>query len=294
MRLIGSLPSESEAQVFSDYLYTSGIKNKIEAARNEADQTEVWNIWVYSEDQLNEAESLLNEYRNTPDALQFREAAALARQKREQEQEDLKAYRKRVFTKGQIFPKYERIGVVTGMLIAISVAAAILSKLGKDVTFIRYLFISEYFNGGLIEVRNGQVWRLVTPIFIHFGFLHILFNMLWLRDLGSMIEQRQSPWTLAALVVVIAAASNVGQFLMSGPLFGGMSGVVYGLLGYTWIRGKYDPSSGLFVHPQTVTLMIIWFIVCLVGLVGHVANTAHGIGFVVGITWGFISAKIVT
>jgi len=52
MRLIGSLPSESEAQVFSDYLYASGIKNKIEAVRNAADQTEAWNIWVYSEDQL--------------------------------------------------------------------------------------------------------------------------------------------------------------------------------------------------------------------------------------------------
>jgi GlpG protein len=294
MRLIGTLSSESDARIFSDYLYASGIKNKIEAVRNAADQTEAWDIWVYSEDQLNEAESLLNEYRNSPDAPPIREAAAVARQKREQEQEDLKAYRKRVFTKGKIFPKYERIGVVTGTLIAISVAAAIFSKLGKDVTFIRYLFISEYVGGVLIEVRNGQVWRLVTPIFIHFGFLHILFNMMWLRDLGSMIEQRQSARLLAALVVVIAAASNVGQFLMSGPLFGGMSGVVYGLLGYTWIRGKYDPSSGLFVHPQTVTLMIIWFIVCLIGLVGSVANTAHGIGFVVGITWGFISAKIVT
>jgi hypothetical protein len=73
MRLIGSLPSESEAQVFSDYLYASGIKNKIEAVRNAADQTEAWDIWVYSEDQLNEAESLLNEYRNSPDAPQFRE-----------------------------------------------------------------------------------------------------------------------------------------------------------------------------------------------------------------------------
>ena len=294
MRIIGTLPSESDAQIFSDYLYTSGIKNKIEAARNEADQTEVWNIWVYSEDQLDKAESLLNEYRHTPDAPQFREATAAARQKGEQEQQELKAYRKRVFTKGQIFPKYERIGVVTGMLIAISIAVAIFSKLGRDATFIRYLFISEYISDGFSEVRNGQVWRLVTPIFIHFGFLHILFNMMWLRDLGSMIEQRQSPRTLAMLVLVIAAASNMGQFLMSGPLFGGMSGVVYGLLGYTWIRGKYDPSSGLFVHPQTVTLMIVWFFVCLIGLVGHVANTAHGVGFAVGIAWGFISAKIVT
>jgi len=291
MRIIGSLPSESEARIFSDYLYASGIKNKIEAIRNEADQKEFWNIWVHSEDQLETAKSLLNEYRNAPDAPHIHEATIVARQKRGQEEQDLIAYRKRVFTKRRIFPKYERIGVMTGMLIGVSVAVAIFSNLGKDVTFIRYLLISEYIGGALIEVRNGEVWRLVTPIFIHFGFLHILFNMLWLRDLGSMIEQRQGSRTLAVLVVLIATASNLGQFLMSGPLFGGMSGVVYGLLGYTWIRGKYDPSSGLFVHPQTVTLMVIWFFVCLVGLIGHVANTAHGVGFAVGIIWGFISAR---
>jgi membrane associated rhomboid family serine protease len=41
-------------------------------------------------------------------------------------------------------------------------------------------------------------------------------------------------------------------------------------------------------------MMIIWFLVCIVGLVGNVANAAHGVGFAVGIIWGFISAKIAT
>ena len=132
------------------------------------------------------------------------------------------------------------------------------------------LFITDFtasdgfikWNKHLPEILHGQLWRLVTPIFIHFGVLHIFFNMLWLRDLGSMIEGRQSSWLLAVLVLVIAACSNLAQFCFGGPMFGGMSGVVYGLLGYIWMRGKFDPGSGLYLHPSTVTMMIIWFFAC--------------------------------
>jgi GlpG protein len=134
------------------------------------------------------------------------------------------------------------------------------------------------------------LWRLITPIFIHFSLLHILFNMLWLRDLGGMIEGRQSTGKLAILVLAIAVCSNLGQFLVGGPVFGGMSGVVYGLLGYIWMRGKFDPGSGLFVHPVTVGMMIIWFFACFTPIVPHVANAAHGVGLVMGVAWGYLSS----
>ena len=143
-----------------------------------------------------------------------------------------------------------------------------------------------------LEISQGQIWRLFTPMFIHFGIIHLLFNMLWLRNLGTMIEKRQNTWILVLLVLVIAAASNLGQYAVSGPRFGGMSGVVYGLLGYIWIRGKFDPFSGLFLHRQTVVMMIVWFFLCLSGVIGNIANTAHGVGLVLGIVWGFISARL--
>jgi GlpG protein len=128
-------------------------------------------------------------------------------------------------------------------------------------------------------------------MFLHFHFLHLFFNMLWLRDLGSMIEARKSPWMLLLVVLVIAGASNLAQYLLSGPNFGGMSGVVYGLLGYVWMQGKFDPASQLSLEPQTITLMIVWFFLCLSGLVGPVANTAHGVGLAVGVAWGFLAAR---
>lgn len=292
MREIGTLPSESDARIFGDYLYVQGISNKIEAQKKAAGREEEWIIWVYAEDQYAQAKSLLSEYRSSADTLKFQEATASALKKRIHEEEEMKSYRKRIFSGKEIIQRYDRMGPLTIMLIGVSILVAIVSQLGHNNILIRYLFVTEYFDSGLAEIRHGQIWRLLTPIFIHFGFLHIIFNMLWLRDLGSMIEQRQSTWTLAGLVVVIAAFSNVGQYLMSGPMFGGMSGIVYGLLGYIWIRGKYDYSSGLFVHRETVVMMIVWFFVCLIGLVGKVANTAHAIGFATGIIWGFLSAKI--
>ena len=127
-------------------------------------------------------------------------------------------------------------------------------------------------------------------MFIHFGIAHLLFNMLWLLDLGTMIERRQGTLILSTLVLVLAALSNLGQYLWVGPDFGGMSGVVYGLLGYIWLRGKFDPGSGLFLNSSTVTMAVAWYVLCLVGVIPHVANAAHSVGFGVGIVWGYVSA----
>jgi GlpG protein len=156
------------------------------------------------------------------------------------------------------------------------------------------LFITSFtdmWNPTLPEIRHGELWRLITPMFIHFGIVHILCNMLWLQDLGSMIEARQSSLHLAIMVIVFSACSNLGQVLIDhSPNFGGMSGVVYGLLGYIWIRGKFDPGSGLFLHPTSVTMMIVWFFACLFHFIPHVANWAHAIGLGMGMAWGFLSS----
>ena len=189
-------------------------------------------------------------------------------------------------------------GPLTFVLIAISVAVAIYSRLGDEPRPIMSLFITDYtvsgnfleWNTTLPELRHGQMWRLITPIFIHFGLLHILFNLLWLRDLGSMIEGHQSSWRLAVLVLVIGACSNLAQFYYHGPAFGGMSGVVYGLLGYIWMRGRFDPGSGLFLQPSTVIMMIIWFFACFTPIMPNVANACHAVGLVMGIAWGYLSS----
>ena len=140
------------------------------------------------------------------------------------------------------------IAPISGVLIGLSIVVAILSRLGADDGVLMHLFISTTGteSGLLPEVLHGQAWRLLTPIFIHFGFIHLLFNLLWLKDLGAMIERLGSPRLFLSLVVVIGIVSNVGQYLIYGPFFGGMSGVVYGLLGFVWMKSKFDPHLAIF------------------------------------------------
>src|SRR5690606_25381286 len=120
-------------------------------------------------------------------------------------------FQKRMRSREQFVSKsgFYGLGKLTFLLMAISVAVSIFSGLGRNENNIMALFITKWdTNGafitwlpGLPEIRRGEVWRLFTPMFIHFGFLHILFNMLWLRDLGSMIEHRESGLRLLILVL---------------------------------------------------------------------------------------------
>jgi len=142
----------------------------------------------------------------------------------------------------------------------------------------------------LVDIINGQVWRLFTPMFIHFGFMHIIFNMLWLRDLGGMMEAIEGPLRLGVKIAIIEVASSLVQYYFFGPVFGGMSGVVYGLFGYVWMRHKYDPFSGYMLHPSTVTMMLIWFFLCFTPIIPDVANGAHAAGLATGVAWGWLSS----
>jgi GlpG protein len=292
MRLIGHLADEQTARTFADYLYVQKIQSHVEFEKAEG-----WGIWINDEDRIEQAAGLLTAFRANPTDPKYQAQAKGAADLRAEAKKDEAEYRKKQRDRRHLFRPLREYGFgpLTFVLIVISVVVCIRSRLGNDLEPIQSLFMTDPtsvdLSGPVLpEIRHGQLWRLITPIFIHFGLIHILFNMLWLRDLGSMIEGRQSSWHLAILVGVIAACSNLGQFFWAGPIFGGMSGVVYGLLGYIWMRGKFDPASGLFLHPSTVTMMIIWFFACFTPIIPHVANGAHAVGLVMGMAWGYLSS----
>lgn len=289
MRPIGELPDETQARLFSDYLFAQGIDNQAER-----DSDTAWTIWVAAEDQLAAAREQLELFRKNPHAPEFQRDAARADHLRAEQARNDAAYRRKTFTRQRIFPSLGGygVGVLTYALIIGSILVAILSRLGTDRLFLRHLQIEDPFAAGrmLEQVRDGQWWRLITPMFIHYGPLHLIFNLLWLFQLGCMIEARRGTATLAGLVFAISAVSNVAQLQAGGPNFGGMSGVVYGLFGYVWIRGKYDRASGVFIDHQNTVIMVVWFFVCLTGWLGPVANTCHAVGLVMGMAWGGVTA----
>ena len=87
-------------------------------------------------------------------------------------------------------------------------------------------------------------------------------------------------------------SSDLQYFICDSPYFGGMSGVVYGLLGYCWMQGKFNPAFGAVLNKQTVIMMLGWFVLCWTGLLGPIANWAHTAGLLAGILWGYLEAVL--
>ncbi|MDF3037172.1 MAG: hypothetical protein K0S28_2446 [Paucimonas sp.] len=185
-----------------------------------------------------------------------------------------------------------RITPVTFVLVAVSVGVFALTNWSSSEGLFRTLLIGEPEYSGLQQVGNGEIWRLFTPMFLHFGVLHIVFNMLWTWDLGRLIEARRGSVFYGAFVLALSVASNLAQYGKTGsPMFGGMSGVVYGLLGYVWGQGFGRSDLGFALNRSTVVMMLVWYALCWTGLLGPIANWAHTAGLIVGVGWGYISAS---
>ena len=154
----------------------------------------------------------------------------------------------------------------------------------------------QYPSGISVAAIHGQWWRLLTPAFLHFSVLHIVFNLLWWWELGGLVERMQSGRRLLGLTLVIALVSNAAQFLSYGPGFGGLSAVVYGLLGYLWLYPFTDPHAPFRLRPAILIFMVGWLALGYTGIFdrifGPVSNDGHLAGLLAGGVLGLLLGLI--
>jgi GlpG protein len=300
MRFIGHLPSEQAALEFSNVLLSLGIEHQVE--KDEQGEA-AWALWVHSEDDFGPAAEKLREFLRNPASGEFVARAREGAVKRQLVAEDAEATgsdRREVLR--QVLPY--GVGALTAVLAGTSIAIACAVWAGYGGRVLDSLLITRLVpnvegfrpDGTLPEIfKQGEFWRLLTPALVHFNVAHLLLNMLWWIDLGSAIEARQGTGRLGFLFVTLGVGSNLAQAWYAGAAFCGMSGVLYGLLGYIWMKGKFDPESGLSLHPYTVVLMLIFFIMGLGGAFTivfgiSVANGAHAAGLLLGVAFGFLTS----
>ncbi len=135
------------------------------------------------------------------------------------------------------------------------------------------------------SAQYADVWRFFSHAVVHLSFTHILFNLTYWLIFATMIEKNNGSTKVLMLFVSIALISGIVQNFFSGPAFFGLSGVVYGVLGYVYVMSRFDRRQryrlpGGFIYMLLVGIAV-GFIGPLVDL--HFGNAAHISGLAVGI-----------
>ncbi|MEZ9820754.1 rhomboid family intramembrane serine protease GlpG [Shewanella sp. 10N.286.45.A1] len=161
-----------------------------------------------------------------------------------------------------------------------------------NLGFASPIFESLSFFGATSPASLSEFWRLFTPSLIHFSTMHIIFNLLWWWYLGGKIENKIGFKPLFILLLVGGTLPNILQYFMAGPNFGGLSGVVYAVVGYTWIMGIRRPESGIGLPPAYIGFMLLWLVFGFTDMFGlSIANGAHLGGLLAGVLQGFLDSQ---
>ncbi|MGU5820692.1 rhomboid family intramembrane serine protease GlpG [Aeromonas caviae] len=258
------------AQALVDYLATLGISCELT-------QSELGvSVWLADERRLAQAQQEVKRFLSEPNHPRYMEVSWQSGH----------ADARIDYSKGMTDPVTDflhQAGPLTLVVIIACLAIYALDAIGLPI------FDELAFHPTLAQFTDWQAWRYVTPAFIHFSVLHLVFNLLWWWYLGGQIEQRLGSGKLFILLIVGAALPNIAEFFVSGPRFGGLSGVVYALLGYSWLRTRLQPDCGLAMPPALMGFMLVWLVLGFLDMLGTpTANMAHLAGLLVGLAQGWL------
>ena len=266
MLMITSFTNPRVAQAFVDYMATQGVVLTLQ----QHTQTDVW---LADESQAERVNAGLARFLENPGDPRYLAAS---------------------WTTGhmdsglhyQRFPFFATVRERAGPFTLLLMAACILVFIIMNVVGDQPVMIALAWPYG--PAVQYDVWRYFTHALMHFSVLHILFNLLWWWYLGGAVEKRLGSGKLIVITIISALLSGYVQHKFSGPWFGGLSGVVYALMGYAWLRGERDPESGIYMQRGLITFALIWLIAGWFDLFGmSIANGAHVTGLAVGLAMAF-------
>jgi GlpG protein len=307
MRQIGEIVREGDAHRFVAYLVTEGISAQAERVDTG------WVIWVRDENLVERARGAFDDFLRSPHDSRYqgveREADSMRREETKRRE---KSQKNVVEMRGSWSGGGSRHRPLTLALIGVCVLIGLVTNMGSNDTGtpmrkLRFvdrtrLTLVEWnvatWEDKTYEIRRGEIWRIFTPTLVHYGPgpWHLVFNMIMFYQLGSLIEQRRGTWRLALMVLGVGVISTLVQSLVpyswgGSPFAAGLSGVVFGLFGYVWLKSIYAPQLGMALNPNAKIVLMLWLFLGMSGLLErflnlHVANWSHGIGFLVGAAIG--------
>ena len=280
------IPSDIDLRLFSAFLHQSGIVHRItEEGVNQV-------IWVNEQEdsrrvlhfyhQLSSGELVLQDQKGTRSEGISTASRLLANLSR--------------------FPVVMLLLLVNALLfpVAYSISDFDLSGVFSEMTFLEFKIVGDqiYFSDLANTMDTHQYWRLLTPMFLHFSWMHIVFNLLWVWEIGRRIELMNGSSVLLLVTIVSSLSANMLQYNLSGPgLFGGMSGVVFGYLGHCLVWDKLVPARAMGIRSGIYIFMLGFLVVGFTGFIdllglGSLANGAHLGGLLGGLLTGAVAGLL--
>jgi GlpG protein len=301
MRLLATISEQAKAEALVAYLLTQQISTHVEPAS----PNDQWELWIRDEDRLEVARQELNAFLADPDNAKYQEAVRHAQrilqERRKQRQEAARNVKtgRSVFRGGPTGTS-GRVPPVTLTLIILSVLVSFVTNFTNPMegnAFGRLVIDEMRFvdetdfriskGDPAASLKNGEIWRVITPIFPHGSPMHLVFNVFAMIYLGKIVESMEGTLRYSLLVLVTAIFSSLLQGLLpssffGGPFFVGISGVVYGLFSYLLLKSMLRPEIGVRLSEPSVMIMLGILIVGFTGMLGPLANMAHLGGFLSG------------
>jgi len=158
---------------------------------------------------------------------------------------------------------------------------------------LRYDYVLEYGAKIRLSIAQGQIWRLITPIFVHVGLWHFFINMYSLYVLGPAVESFFGSVRMLALYL-IAGVGGVGlSMLFSAHASAGASGAIFGLLGamvaFFYRHRKVFGRRGML---QFRNLIFVALLNLFLGLMPGIDNWGHMGGFITGAVLAYLLGPV--
>lgn len=250
-----TLPNPRLAQAFIDYMATQGVRLEAEAGDHGIA------LWLADDSHLAQVEHELQRFLHEPQHPRYQAAS----------------WQSGSTHSGLRYTRFAYLRSFSGQSGPLTIGVTLLCIL----VYLCQLALGDgavmtYLAWPADAAQHYQLWRYFTPALLHFSPLHIIFNLMWWWYLGGQVEKRLGASKLAQIMLVSALMSGWAQSLFSGIYFGGLSGVVYALMGYVWWCGERAPQFGVSMPRGLMVFSLLWLLAGYFNWFGlSIANAAH-------------------
>jgi len=189
-----------------------------------------------------------------------------------------------MFSRTESFSQYIRLYPVVTFFLALNILIYVVTLLP---------FIGDpVFEAGVgvnYLISDGEWWRLLTPMFLHGGIMHLLFNMFSLFIFGPELEKIAGKARFLTIYLLSGMFANIATFFLQPPEYAsvGASGAIFGILGafgaLVYYTKRILPQLRQIILPIIGVSIVMTFIQPNINTTAHIAGLA--VGFLIGLSY---------